>query len=471
MNDPDERIHRYLRSRADVPVPADLRWPSTTRDARRLTRYWFAVRSVGLVAVILVAAVIIRAVVDDGPSPAGPRLTGLTANASSSPNSPIGAEFPLTVGDMPVVSVGQAVDLLQRGSLDGRAVAVAGYFFQVAMSCPAPMRYYGSLERWCGFTTFTDDVASARLCVYGDNSTFCRPPSGTDLEPVFVAETGGALAFASAREPVPLVLIGHAGDARQWQCPAEQQRACGRAFVVDRVAWAAGNDVPLSAPKPWDQTTQKALVPRLTVDQAIAALDHSDDVLAAAAFRAGDISSVDPRWNLVGDDIVWIVRSINGGASSTEATRSVAVSLIDDATGKLLDAHDLALDPSYRPARLWVIATTAGVECCTGDVYPYYGVRTGDGAALHDGTVQGGAYGRGNVTTYGPGAPLVLNEGTYSVTAWQATIDRGVIGSAVDKCSTEISLGQLDDLMLEARFPAIGQSCTFGPPSAPKLSY
>jgi hypothetical protein len=470
MNDPDERIHRYLRSRADVTAPADLRWPSTTEDARRLTGRWFAVRSVGSVAAVIVAAMIIGAVVLGGLPPAGPGSTGPDANASASLTSPIGAEFPLTVSDMPVVSVDQAADLLQRGSLDGRAVAVAGYFFQVAMSCPAPMRYYGSLELWCGFTTLSDDAASASLCVYEDNSTFCRPPSGTDLEPVFVAETGGALAATSGRKPVPLVLIGHAGDARQWQCPTESQHACGRAFVVDRVAWAAGDDVPLSAPRPWDQTTQKPLVRRLTVDQAITALEHSDEVLAAAAFRAGDISSVDPRWNLVGDDIVWIVRSIHGGASSTGTTRSVTVSLIDDATGKLLEAHDLALDPSYRPARLWMIATTTGVECCTGNVFPYYSIRTGDGAALHDGIVQGGAYGRDNVTTYGPGAPLVLNEGTYSVTAWQATIDRGVIGSAVDKCTTEISLGQLDDLMLEARFPAIGRSCTFGPPSAPKLS-
>jgi hypothetical protein len=470
MNDPDERIHRYLRSRADVTVPADLRLPSTTEDARRLTGRWFAVRSVGSVAAVMVAAMIIGAVVLGGLPPAGPGSTGPDANASASLTSPIGSEFPLTVSDMPVVSVGQAADLLQRGSLDGRAVAVAGYFFQVAMSCPAPMRYYGSLELWCGFTIFTDDVASASLCLYGGNSTSCSAPSGTPLEPVLVAETSGALASTSGRKPVPLVFIGHAGDARQWQCPTESQHACGRAFVVDRVAWAAGDDVPLSAPRPWDQTTQKPLVRRLTVDQAITALEHSDEVLAAAAFRAGDISSVDPRWNLVGDDIVWIVRSIHGGASSTGTTRSVTVSLIDDATGKLLEAHDLALDPSYRPARLWMIATTTGVECCTGNVFPYYSIRTGDGAALHDGIVQGGAYGRDNVTTYGPGAPLVLNQGTFSVTAWQATIDGGIIGSPMDACTTEISLGHLDDLMLEARFPAIGRSCTFGPPSAPKLS-
>ena len=63
MNDPDERIHRYLRSRADVTAPADLRWPSTTEDARRLTGRWFAVRSVGSVAAVIVAAMIIGAVV------------------------------------------------------------------------------------------------------------------------------------------------------------------------------------------------------------------------------------------------------------------------------------------------------------------------------------------------------------------------------------------------------------------------
>jgi hypothetical protein len=470
MNDPDERIHRYLRSRADVTVPADLRWPSTTEDARWLTRSWFAVRPVGSVAAVIVAALIIGAVVLGGPPPAGPGPIGPDANASASPTSPIGAEFPLTVSDMPVVSVNQAADLLQRGSLDGRAVAVAGYFFQVAMSCPAPMRYYGSLELWCGFTTLSDDAASATLCVYEDNSTSCRAPSGTYLKPIFEAETSGGPS-ASGREPVPLVLIGHAGDARQWQCPAESQDACGRAFVVDRVAWAAGNDLPLSAPKPWDQTTQRQLLPHLTVDQAIATLSHSAQVVAAAAFRAGDISSVDPRWMRGGDDIVWVVRSLRGGDSRAGAMRSVTVSLVDDATGKLIDAHDLALDPSDRPARLWMTATTTGVECCAGDIFPFYSIRTGDGIALHDGIVQGGAFGRDNVTTYGPGTPLVLSEGTYSVTAWQATLDRGVIGSPVDECSTEISLSQLDDLMLEARFPAVGRSCTFGPPSEPRVSH
>jgi hypothetical protein len=164
-------------------------------------------------------------------------------------------------------------------------------------------------------------------------------------------------------------------------------------------------------------------------------------------------------------------RSIEDGDSSVDATRSVSVSLVDDATGELVDVHDLALDPAYRPARLWTIATTHGIECCAGNVYPFYRVRSGDGTTLHDGMVQGGAYGRDDATTYGPGAPLVLTAGTYSVTVWLASLDGGVIGPPADECSTEVTLSELDDLMLEAVFPAAGLVCTFGRPSPPRLTH
>ncbi len=473
MNDPDERVRRYLRSRAGVPVPDDLRWPSRADDRRPLTALWSSVRWAGLAAAVVVAVVVIRVVVVSTPSPdgTGPRPSGPPATASAGASSPVGAEFPSIVAGMPVVSVAQAVELLQRGDLDGRAVAVAGYFFQAMPSCPAPMRYISPLEDWCRFVAFTDDAASATLCSYGSNSVSCRPPSGTHLAPFIVSETSGALPSASDGKPMPQVLIGHAGDARQWQCAADTQEACGRAFVVDRIAWANGHDVTLTALEPWDQTTGKRLVPRLTMDQATAALDLGDHAVAAAAFRAGDISTVDPRWNLAGDDIVWIVRSIGDGDSSSDATRSVTVSLVDDASGNLVDAHDLALDATYRPARLWTIATTNGIECCAGDVYPFYGVRSGDGTTVHDGMVQGGTYGREDATTYGPGVPLVLSPGTYSDTVWLASLDRGVIGPPTGACSTEVTLGELDDVMLEAVFPAAGETCTFGQPSPPRLTH
>jgi hypothetical protein len=370
---------------------------------------------------------------------------------------------------MPVVSVGQAVEVLQRGDLDGQAVAVAGYFFEeTSFSCgPMPMGYVGPLEDYCRFPiAFTDDEASATLCVYGENSVSCRAAAGTYLAPIFMSETSGAwVRFALDRTPVPLVLIGHAGDPRQWQCAADAQQVCRRAFVVDRIAWANGLDVPLTAPE-----TGLVLAPRLTVDQAVLALGLGEQVLAAAAFRAGDIAAVDPRWNLAGDDIIWIVRSIRGGDSSAVATRSVAVSLVDDATGELIDVHDLALGAGYRPARLWSIATTPG-QCCI-SALPFYRVRSNDGTTLHEGMVEGGAHGREDVTTYGPGVPLVLGPGAYSVTVWLASFEAGVIGPPTgDECSTEVALSELDDVMVEAVFPAAGQDCTFGQPSAPRLTY
>lgn len=471
MSDRDERVRRYLRSRADVPVPDDLRWPSAADSRRPMTALSSSVRWAGLAAAVVVAAVVIRVAVVSAPSPdgTGPGQTSPAATASASASSPIDAQFPPTVGGMPVVSVAQAVDLLERGDLDGRAVAVAGYFFQSVPFCPAPMRYIGPLEDWCRFVAFADDVPSATLCTYTDNSTTCRPPSGTHLAPFFVSETSGALPSAPEGKPTPLVLIGHAGDARQWQCAADTQEACRQAFVVDRIAWASGEDVPVTAPEPWDQTTFERLVPRLTMDQATAVVGLGDQVLTAAAFRAGDIARVDPRWNLAGDDIMWVVRSISADASA-DATRSVTVLLVDDATGNLVDAHDLALDSAYRPARLWTIATAIGIECCTGEVYPFYRVRSDDGTVLHESIIQGGAYGSEDSTTYGPGMPLVLSPGTHSISVWLASLDGGVIGPRTDECSTEITLRELDDLMLEAHFPAAGQACNFGQPSAPGLT-
>ena len=60
----------------------------------------------------------------------------------------------------------------------------------------------------------------------------------------------GRVFVLNGTEPVALVLIGHAGDARQWQCTAATQAECANAFVVDRIDWAAGHDVPLAAPRP-----------------------------------------------------------------------------------------------------------------------------------------------------------------------------------------------------------------------------
>ena len=70
------------------------------------------------------------------------------------------------------------------------------------------------------------------------------------------------------------------------------------------------SDVPPAAPETGDQQTGKVITPRMTLAQVAAAIGLGDDLLTGAPFRAGDIATVDPRWNFAGDDIVWLVRSL-----------------------------------------------------------------------------------------------------------------------------------------------------------------
>ena len=330
-----------------------------------------------------------------------------------------------------MISVADAVDLLQSGKLDGQAVAVAGYYDQVTPSCPYPGRYIGPLEAWCRFASFTDTRASAKLCQpEGANGMSCSQPSGTNLSPWFMTEasgnTWGWASGGATGEPAALVLVGHAGDARQWQCTAATQAECASAFVVDRVAWANGRDVPPAAPETGREDSGKVITPRMTLDQVTAAIGLGDDPLTGAPFRKGDIATIDPRWNFAGDDIVWLVRSL-GQATGAEGTgpRPETVWLVDDTTGKVIDSHPLQLAADYRPARLWPMATVHGVECCAGDVFPLYRVESGDGTPVYEGLVSSSASGEGDATTYGGSygsGLLVLPAGTTpSPCGWQPT--------------------------------------------------
>lgn len=469
----EERIRAYLRGRADVPVPNDLRWPTAASGPRRRWAIWSASARAGLVVAGLVMAVVAVGVFLSLPTPTGPAHPSTpSASSSALPTSqPPDATFPSEVAGLPVISVANAVELLRSGKLDGQAIAVAGYYDEFTPSCPFPGRYIGPLESWCRFVAFADTRAGAQLCQSsGANGMSCSQPSGTNLAPFFMSETSGnawsLLTGGPTGEPAALVIIGHAGDARQWQCTAATQAQCATAFVVDRIAWAEGHDVPPAAPQTGDQQTGTAITPRMTLAQVAAAIGLGDDLLTGAAFRTGDIATVDPRWNFAGDNVVWLVRSL-GQAAGSEATgtRPETVWLVDDATGRVIDSHPLKLAADYQPARLWQMATAHGVECCAGNVLAFYRVTSSDGTVVYEGMVPGGSSGGTDSTTYGGGygsGPLVLPAGGYSITAWLAPYDGGVMGTPRDECSTQATLRPLDDVALNADFPP-NQACTFQP--------
>jgi len=407
---------------------------------------------------------------------ANPATTPSTSGAQSeaTTGTPPDASFPSTVAGMPVLSVADAAGLLQAGRLDGRAVAVAGYYSSMALPCPYPGRYVGPLEGWCRLVAFTDSRASAQLCAGGGNGMSCSEPSVTNLAPFFMTETSGDpfsyLAGGATGQPAALVLIGHVGDPRQWQCASATQAQCASAFVVDRIARADGHDVPPTAPQPGDQQAGKVITPRMTLAQVAAAAGLGDELLTAAALPRPDVATVDPRWNLAGDSIVWIARSLAPTAESSESSPET-VWLVDDATGQVIDSHPLQLAADYRPARLWQMATVHGLDCCTGDVRPSYRVTSADGTAVYEGMVRGDASGGQDGTTFGGGygsTPLVLPAGSYSVAAWLVPYSSGgVAGAPRGECTTQVTLAPLGDVRLNADFPS-GKACTFGP--APSMS-
>lgn len=406
---------------------------------------------------------------------AGCASTPPASGSTLSTNQPPDASFPSKVAGLPVISVAHAVELLQSGKLDGEAVAVAGYYQQVYPSCPYPGRYIGPLEGWCRFSAFADTLAGAQLCQpEGSNGMSCNQPTGTYLAPFFMAETSGDastwLTAGAIGEPTAFVLIGHAGDARQWQCTASTQSECANAFVVDRIAWAAGHDVPLAAPQTGDQQSGKPITPKMTLAEAVAAAGLGDNAVAWAAFRAGDIATVDPRWNYTGDSIVWVVRSLGEGAlSQDDETRPETVSLVDDATGRLIDSHSLKLAGDYQPARLWQMATVHGLDCCANNELAFYRVQSDNGTLVYEGPVRGGESGGADATTFGGSygsGPLDLPAGRYLITSWLASYDSGSMGTPRDECSTQVTLRPLDDVALDADFPA-GQACTFQPAPSP----
>jgi hypothetical protein len=422
-----------------------------------------------------IVALLIASLLGACSSPSGGAATAPTASFSTPPSSlasplPSASEPPSEVAGLPVISVERAVGLLRSGKLDGQAVAVAGYFDEELPPCAYPGRYIGPLETWCRIVAFTDTKADAQLC----NSNGCSGPSGTNLAPWFMTETSGdPLSFRTGGptgEPVALVIIGHAGDARQWQCTAATQAECASAFVVDRVAWAEGHDVPPAAPPTGDEQTGNPITPRMTLAQVAASIRVGDDLLTGAAFRAGDIATVDPRWNFAGDKIAWLVRTLGPAAQADSVeTRPETEWLVDDATGKVIDSHPLKLASDYQPARLWQMATAHGVDCCAGDVLAFYRVASGDGTVVFEGTVPGGSSGGQGATTYGGSygsGPLVLPAGQYSVTAWLATNNGGVAGTPREECSTQVTLRPLDNVALNADFPP-DKACSFQPEPSP----
>jgi hypothetical protein len=106
-------------------------------------------------------------------------------------------EFPSEVDGMPTISIGDAKALLAADRLDGRAVAVWGYWIATMIpSCPAPGRWISPLESYCHFDVFSDTTYPGFTCTpIANGGTSCQgnqPPAGAHtLSPRILTESAG----------------------------------------------------------------------------------------------------------------------------------------------------------------------------------------------------------------------------------------------------------------------------------------
>ncbi|MDL2335164.1 MAG: hypothetical protein QFC55_03935 [Chloroflexota bacterium] len=324
------------------------------------------------------------------------------------------------------------------------------------------------LETYCGFNIFASQGFAAMTCTPDHNSCSSNgPPPGTEvLQPITGGEIGGwrALGEAMNNSPIwksagyiPAVLIGHAGDPRQWECPTETRPDCARKFVVDRVAWVDGQILPLGAVPDQPPT-------RMTADEAIAVAQAGTGAIVAFATHAADVPTLDPRLHEAGETVMWLVRSIAAqGAAADDPTRSATVALIDDATEQLIESLPLAAGADSEPAILRFQATSVA-ECCAGNLWPRYEIDSADGAPVVESQGSGSASGAAtDGTRFHAGAPAVLGNGDFIVHAWLST------GNADDserqsECQTTITLTNGQEFRVEAAFPQSGP-CTFVTPT------
>jgi len=206
----------------------------------------------------------------------------------------------------------------------------------------------------------------------------------------------------------------------------------------------------------------------MTLDVAAAAAGVSDGLLTGAVFRARDISSIDPRLNLVGDDLIWVLRSLVDDSSTqapADQSRAAIVSLVDDSTERVLAIRDLAVGDGFRPARLLVQSTRPTRDGNEPDEnHPFFRVTSEDGHAVHESRVSGGLRGTARLLTYGPDPPLLLAAGTYTVSWWLAS--DGDSTPPTPACSMEYTMAAGDDVTAEAAFPSVNE-CTTSTLAAP----
>ncbi|HUS21187.1 MAG TPA: hypothetical protein VMZ66_04150 [Aeromicrobium sp.] len=371
---------------------------------------------------------------------------------------------------MPVIEIAGMNLLRQDDRLDGRAVAVKGYWIKAIIpSCPAPPHFLSPLEQWCRFEVFSSQPYQGKTCTEFADHSECHgnvPPGGAvTVEPFTLTETQGSDTLWSeapgTEGGVPAILIMHSNDPRAWQCRPESAAACHHAVVVDRVAWANGNLLDWNGPQPtWIATERRA--------EEVRTLDPVRDPIALFPILASEASMIDPRLQVTGADPVWIARTIRAPAdvANDDPTVPIDVWLIDDANGKAITTLDLDVGDDYQPGRFRTQSLVRREPPNT-SVTPAYSIGTADGEHVQFLGTTGWSSGGGahEPVRHMAGLAALLDSGTYVVHGWRAEWEHQFMGDRLQECTASFEIAAGQDLVMEAFFDDDEGECQWREPT------
>jgi hypothetical protein len=253
--------------------------------------------------------------------------------------------------------------------------------------------------------------------------------------------------------------------------PSDQAR-CLQEFVADAVVWADGHPVDLTTPASHD-SAYNTISPRMTLDDVRAAVGPDQAIVSANASPANEARLMDPGWNLAGDQLVWVVRTINASAGATAEKTAVTVWLLDDSTAAVLDQHPLGpIDKTV--SSVWFSGAHHGLSQNDenwNDVSTVLTLSDDVGNPVWKGTIGGATSGTDNDTTIdGPDVPLVLPPGTYKLDASTVSPGGSIAPGTYGDCSSTQTIGSNQKVEFSVDF-AQGQPCTWSGPATPSFSY
>ena len=368
-------------------------------------------------------------------------LTTASAPSTASPNPTGFGPFPASVLGMPVRTVAQAHVLQAAGKLDGRVVAVGGYWSQVAIPCPFTP-HESVMDGFCSGITFADTDEKPAVGI-GD-ANLILPLEAANGDQLWPAQTQDA--------PAAVVLIMHSLDSRAWQCKPEDREQCKNKLVIDRVAWINGQDQVVNSPR--SALTLAEL--HLTPDQASsAALRAGETLLFAYPLRATTMNSIDPRFLGVGArpaypgsiaNAIWYVRAATTTPDSDGVSDATA-RVIDDVTAAVLREMPMTVAADYEPARL-IIDEGQNEPNFPDGLYPHGAVRLAGDAVYADSA---------NLSS----TPLAVSPGAYEL--------HGYIGSEMSigdpQCTAPLTISADKDVAYAVTFTK--KSCSWSPSTSP----